>query len=179
MPPARPIHPARSATAPGGLERDCRRRPARAGKMGWLRLVASFAVGFGRCAMPWPNGLYEATSGLGTSYTMLLRVDLAGPEGGAGYVSLDLYRGFLTEASDDPEADLGTLLYLGSFRSGQLPAQPGPDVTLVGLPEGLGTITLSFQGWADAADAEPRVVVYEAARAGPGIPRGPLGFEAT
>ena len=46
--------------------------------------------------MPWPNGLYQATTtGFGPSYSIVLRIDLSSSALAQNCVSLDFYRGFL------------------------------------------------------------------------------------
>ena len=57
--------------------------------------------------MPWLNGLYQATTFSGPSYTMMLRVDLDPGPRYESYVSLDLYRGYL---GPDTSPDLAATL---------------------------------------------------------------------
>jgi hypothetical protein len=134
--------------------------------------------------MPWPNGLYRSTTTAPPFFTLMLRVDLADAFAPDGYVSADLYRGFLGEPDPlDPGLDrsLAELRYLGTFRSRKLEGQPADpaklDLVLVGIPADLGTVNLLLRGATGPEDPSLRII-YQSDDASPPIPNGPLEFRA-
>src|SRR6516162_9164627 len=102
--------------------------------------------------MAWENGLYRAVTTAAPFHTLMLRVDLNDAFAPDGFVSADLYKGFLvSQGTTDVGLDqaLSELTYLASFRSGQLANQPSNpdslDVALTGIPQAFGNITLQLR----------------------------------
>src|SRR5260370_33683327 len=136
----------------------------------------------GRIAMPWPNGLYHATTmDFDVPYSLVLRLDL-NPRGGPGsWVSLDLYRGFVSATDPDLAPTPVSVVYLGTFRSDELlPREPGPpelDVTLHLVSDGSPTIRLRLQADTTPSRADYRIS-YTATDVQPLFPAGSLNFFA-
>jgi hypothetical protein len=135
--------------------------------------------------MAWENGLYRAVTITAPLHTLMLRVDLNDAFAPDGFVSADLYRGFLvTPGATDIGLDqaLSELTYLASFRSGQLANQPpnpdALDVALTGIPQEFGNITLQLRGPAGPNDPALRVHYRPSSVPGP-LPSVELDFIAT
>jgi hypothetical protein len=131
--------------------------------------------------MPWINGSYQGFSpDTPIVYSVLLRVDLSAVSP-RGYVSLDIFRGFLDKDDPDPDTGPGSLDFLESFRSEELGSFAAPPeelspLVLASVPEGRGTVTLSLR----PGDAGPRRhLICRAAGVSFPFPGGDVTFAVT
>ncbi len=128
------------------------------------------------------NGMYVARSTTSPHFSLVLRVDIDPDDAQKGFVSGDLYEGFL---ADNPTFDSDSMKvgvrFMGSFRSDPLQAgdpafgAPKLDVSLIGVAEGMGQLDLALR---PVEGSESWLVQYQGTSVAPEVPAGPLEFVA-